>query len=51
LNDVYLLIVVRSTTTFNYNVAHNMQTEFKEQNLIKECHATPNKIHKITAEI
>jgi hypothetical protein len=32
-------------------MAHNMQTEFKEENLITGYHASPNKMHTIIAEL
>jgi hypothetical protein len=40
-----------STTTLNYVVTHSLRTEFEEENFIKECHAVPSKMHRITEEL
>jgi hypothetical protein len=41
----------RSNTTLNYMGAHNLQTEFKEGNFIKEYHAAPSELQKIIEEL
>jgi hypothetical protein len=40
-----------SNTTLNYIVTHSLQTEFEEQNFIKECHAVPREIQIIIVEM
>jgi hypothetical protein len=43
--------LLHSTTTLNYNLAHNLQTEFKEEFHKKKHaaseHTAPVKIHKV----